>query len=238
MHQTMRRQPTAKTQSLRRAVRFGWPLIRGPRTLTIAPVLNSKRFLGAVLAAGLVVAAVMAPRAGAQQPGTARPKAAALTAQDYIDIQQLLHRYAFALDTCSNNGYDYADLFTPDGVFYWGVGGRKSVGREQLAEAAGGGKGGCKKLQTATAANPIQSHMTVNAVIEASPEGAIGKNYLVYPGVQGIHGDGTHTGHVGGYQDVYVKTAQGWRFKKRIHIFPPDIPGTFVFPDEPVPASK
>ena len=74
--------------------------------------------------------------------------------------------------------------------------------------------------------NPIQTHMTVNAVIEPSPEGAIGKSYLVYPGVQGISGDGTHNGHVGGYQDVYVKTAQGWRFKKRIHVFPPDIPGS------------
>ena len=74
--------------------------------------------------------------------------------------------------------------------------------------------------------------MTVNAVIEASPEGAIGKSYLVYPGVQGISGDGTHNGHVGGYQDVYVKTDKGWRFKKRIHVFPPDIPGSYVFPPD------
>ena len=65
-----------------------------------------------------------------------------LTALDYIEIQQLVNRYAFAIDTCSNNGYDYADLYTPDGIFYWGVGARKSVGREQLAEAAGGGKNG------------------------------------------------------------------------------------------------
>ena len=175
--------------------------------------------------------------ASAQQPA-ARP-VTPLTALDILEIQQLLNKYAFALDTCSNNGYDYADLYTPDGIFYWGVGGRKSVGREQLAEAAGGGKQGCRKLQTASRENPIQTHMTVNAVIEASPEGAIGKSYLVYPGVQGITGDGTHTGHVGGYQDVYVKTAQGWRFKKRIHIFPPAIPGTYVFPpDEPSPATK
>jgi hypothetical protein len=191
--------------------------------------------LRAVVFGTVLLAAAVA---AAQQPRAARP-VTPLTAQDYIDIQQLLHRYAFALDTCSNNGYDYADLFTPDGVFYWGVGGRKSVGREQLAEAAGGGKQGCKKLQTASRENPIQTHMTVNAVIEASPEGAIGKNYLVYPGVQGIQGDGTHTGHVGGYQDLYVKTAQGWRFRKRIHIFPPDIPGTYVFPaDEPAPQTK
>jgi hypothetical protein len=177
----------------------------------------------------LVVALLGSVSVSAQAP--AARKVTPLTALDYAEIQQLLHKYAFALDTCSGNGYDYADLYTPDGVFYWGIGGRKSVGREELAEAAGGGKQGCRKLKTANRENPIQTHMTVNAVIEASPEGAIGKSYLVYPGVQGISGDGTHTGHVGGYQDVYVKTDKGWRFKKRIHVFPPDIPGSYVFPD-------
>ncbi len=167
-----------------------------------------------------------------QTPTTAgRPT---LTTQDYIDIQQVLNKYAFALDTCSNNGYDYADLYTPDGVFYWGINSRKSVGREQLAEAAGGGKLGCKRVQAATPQNPIQTHVTVNAVIETSPEGATVKSYLVYPGVRGVTADPDHTGYVGGYQDVFVKTPQGWRIKTRIHIFPPNIPGTYVFPaDEP-----
>jgi hypothetical protein len=150
----------------------------------------------------------------------------ALTALDYIEIQQLVNRYAFAIDNCTNNGYDYADLYTPDGVFYWGVGTRTSIGREQLAEAAGGGKNGCQKLTRATAENPLATHTTVNLIIEPSPEGAIGKSYLVYPGVMGTHSDRTHAGHVGGYQDVYVKTAKGWRFKSRMHVFPPAVPGT------------
>jgi hypothetical protein len=105
--------------------------------------------------------------------------------------------------------------------------GRKSVGREQLAEAAGGGKNGCKKMAEATPGKPLQHHVTVNLVIEPSAEGATGKSYLVYPGEQGIAGDPTHTGHVGGYQDVYVKTAQGWRFRYRVHVFPPQVPGTY-----------
>ena len=132
-----------------------------------------------LLIAGAVV--VLAANVNAQK------SAPTLTAQDYIDIQQLLNRYAFALDTCSNNGYDYADLYTPDGVFYWGINSRKSVGREELAEAAGGGKLGCKRAKSATLENPIQGHITVNAVIEPSPEGAIGKSYLVYPGEQRHH---------------------------------------------------
>ena len=33
-------------------------------------------------------------------------KVAKLTALDYIEIQQLNYKYAFALDTCSNKGED------------------------------------------------------------------------------------------------------------------------------------
>src|SRR6185503_17584721 len=40
-----------------------------------------------------------------------------LTALDYFEIQQLASKYARAIDTCSNNGYDYADLFAADGYF-------------------------------------------------------------------------------------------------------------------------
>ena len=167
------------------------------------------------LAGGILWAAL----AAAASPAAAKD-AAPLTALDYIEIQQLVNRYAFAIDNCTNNGYDYADLYTPDGVFYWGVGSRKSVGREELAEAAGGGKNGCKKIERATVENPVATHTTVNLIIEPSPEGATGKSYLMYPGVMGTHSDPSHTGHVGGYQDVYVKTAKGWRFKTRTHVFP------------------
>jgi hypothetical protein len=176
----------------------------------------------ALVAAGLGVGAASMVALG--QPK--RAQAAALTALDYVEIQQLVNKYAFAIDSCSNNGYDYADLYTPDGAFYWGVGARVSRGREQLAEAAGGGRNGCQKLRQATPEKPVQTHTTVNLVIEPSPEGAIGKSYLVYPGVEGLAGDPTHSGHVGGYQDVYVKTPSGWRFKSRLHVFPPGIPGT------------
>jgi len=162
--------------------------------------------------------------------GRAQQGSAALTPQDYLDIQQLVNKYAFAIDTCSNNGYDYADLYTPDGIFYYGIGARTAVGRDELAAAAGGGRNGCQKLERATPEQPLQTHVTVNLVIEPSPEGAIGKSYLVYPGVRGISADPNHSGHVGGYQDVYVKTPQGWRIKKRIHIFPPEVPGSYQFP--------
>jgi hypothetical protein len=192
----------------------------------IERITLSKTALVLAVAVGVATAAVV-------NAGQTRERASAptLTALDYFEIQQLVNRYAFAIDTCSNNGYDYADLYAPDGIFYYGINSRTAVGREQLAEAAGGGRLGCQKLKAATPEKPLQTHVTVNLVIEPSPEGATGKSYLVYPGVRGIGGDPNHSGHVGGYQDVYVKTPLGWRIKKRIHIFPPDVPGSFVFPN-------
>ena len=64
-------------------------------------------------------------------PWRAAAKPRALAASDYIEIQQLLYRYAHAIDTCGGNGYDYADVFTADGAFIdknsdagYGAGGR------------------------------------------------------------------------------------------------------------------
>ena len=63
------------------------------------------------------------------------------------------------------------------------------------------------------------------------PSARIGLCLAVYPGVRGIGADPDHSGHVGGYQDVYVKTPQGWRFKSRLHVFPPLVPGTVKLSD-------
>jgi hypothetical protein len=150
-----------------------------------------------------------------------RAAAPPLTTQDYIDIEQLAARYAFLVDTCTAGGYEFADLFTPDGEFSvsqaWGTaGGRKTKGREALAAAAGGdGKGGCVDPKT-TLGYGI-SHITVNHVITAAPGGAIGKSYLL---AIGVGGDPTTIERQGGYEDVYVKTPNGWRFQSRVHVFP------------------
>ena len=79
-----------------------------------------------ILGVGLLALVAFAA-AGAQQT---RAKTSSLTPQDYIEIHNSSNKYAFALDSCSNNGDDYADLYTSDGIFEWGVGSRRSVGRE------------------------------------------------------------------------------------------------------------
>ena len=148
----------------------------------------------------------------AKKANAARPME--LTALDYIEIQQLVAKYAQAIDTCSNNGYDYADLFTAGGFFapfQNGQIGRKSQGREALARASGGGPNGC------TGAGWIKQgvhHMYVNHIITPTPEGATGTvNMLMI----GLGGDKNKIEHDGYYEDTYEKTPQGWRFKSRVH---------------------
>jgi hypothetical protein len=36
----------------------------------------------------------------------------------------------------------------------------------------------------------------------------------------GVGGDPTTIEYQGGYEDVYVKTGDGWRFESRVHVFP------------------
>jgi hypothetical protein len=154
-----------------------------------------------------------------------------LTALDYYELEQLMNRYGHTIDTCSNNGYDYADLYTPDGKFVdkfspngFAKGGVVlAEGREALAEVVGGGKAGCKKPADGGMATPTNggsvawngwSHVMANHVITPTAEGATGRVYLL---MLGVTGPGSIT-RDGGYEDIYVKTRLGWRIKQRTHV--------------------
>jgi len=179
----------------------------------------------AVALAALVVTTIGATIGTASGQVKPRVKALTLTPMDYIEIRQLVNRYAFALDTGSNNGYDYADLFVPDGEFMRPY----AKGRERLAALARGPRLGPD--------NTV--HYIMNHVIEPTPDGAIGKAYLIEfnwgiapAQATGGTGGGAGTGPANGwdivgrkagelartgghYEDVYVKTPVGWRFRKR-----------------------
>ena len=131
-----------------------------------------------------------------------------LTARDRLEINQLAARYAFALDTRADNGMAFADLFAPDGEFV-GIRGT-AKGRDQLAALASSG--------IMTAEKPIVgvSHFSMNHVIEPAAGGAIGKEYLVMVNIAEGGKPGGDFSSIGGhYEDAYVKTAAGWRFKRR-----------------------
>jgi len=167
-------------------------------------------------ALGVAIAVLLSLTVLPAQKATEREAPAAatasLTALDRIQIQQLVRKYAWALDSGDNYGYAYADLFTPDGVLV----GRAvpfSQGREQLAALGRLGR---------SAQNPGGTlqvrHYAMNHVITPTADGATGTQYLAVI----VPGDGqSKPGFVsqgGRFDDVYAKTPQGWRFKRRTYV--------------------
>ena len=148
------------------------------------------------LAMGLCVA--MAGSASAQGGKT-------LTDKDRTEIRQLSDNYVTFLDGCKAT--EYANLFAADGSFISGPRGTMT-GHEKL-ESLVTSEPFCKP-NAAPRANGM-SHAFSKVVIEPASEGASGKVYL--PGRE----PNTSGGH---YEDVYVKTAEGWKFKSRTYLSP------------------
>jgi hypothetical protein len=148
---------------------------------------------------GAVLAALTALRPAAAADAGA-PK---LTADDYIEIQQLYANYVHALD--QGEGERFASTFVLDGEFTGGRGpGRGSEARNPIqgedALVKMGSRGG-------------SCHFNANLVITPTPEGAKGSVYLLLFNVRNIPATITETAI---YDDTLVKTPQGWRFKKRV----------------------
>jgi hypothetical protein len=184
--------------------------------MTHAASLRKILGLSALVCASLALAGELVPKAP--------PDAMKLTAQDYAEIQQLAIRYAWLLDQCVNGGYDYADLYVSDGQFAvadeFGTTSNEqrrfvSKGREALAKAAGGdGKGNCVDPKTTLGYG--LTHIVTNHMIVPTKDGAVGKHRLITVGVCGY----PHLIELqGGYEDEYVKTKEGWKFKSRTHVF-------------------
>jgi hypothetical protein len=146
-----------------------------------------------------LVASVFTPVTEAQDAGAKTSgQLTTLTPLDYVEIRQLAARYGHAVDQGADDGYAYADLFAEGATF------GQTTGRDNLAKLA---KQTAKGPQTAW-------HFIVNHVIEPTADGAKGKEYLVH--LQ--YGDADKPNVVWGgghYEDTYVKTPDGWRFKTR-----------------------
>lgn len=146
------------------------------------------------------VCALVGVAARAQQRPAAGVDAPALTAQDYIEIQQLVSSYAYGLDGNTDGGESYARLFAPGAVF----GRPRTEGHDNLKALANTQPRGAQYVR----------HFITNHVIEPVPGGAVGKEYAVIIDIgEGGKPSGIALG--GRYDDEYVKTPQGWRFKSR-----------------------
>jgi hypothetical protein len=189
------------------------------------------RRLGSFAVALGAVAAIVAAAHAAQSPAVVPGNTPTLAAADYVEIQQLAVRYSYAMDTGADGGEMLASLFAPDGAFVSPNRGR-ITGRDQLVAL---GKG----------ANPMYPRrFIVNHVIEPAPGGATGRAYVVEVDLpsegEKLGGELTATG--GRYEDVYEKTAAGWRFKSRQFVpSKMEVPGASARPaaaPAPAPASR
>ena len=139
-----------------------------------------------------------------QQIGQTAP---ALTALDYAEIEQLYTRYAFAVDTGADDGGMWAETFTEDGVF-----GEPDPSRPEYPLQ------GYEELKAFANTNPALTprHYTTNILIEPTPEGAMGSAYvIIVTDAEEEDGQRPAIRAKAVYHDQLVKTAEGWRFKKR-----------------------
>jgi len=158
---------------------------------------------------------------------------ARLTAQDGFEIQMLYGRYTHAIDHGEKDGLDYAAVFLPDGILIsvtpaaspcprgetWDAGNREDI-RGSIADVKNIDVCVAKLIGTvklaalaATFKSRQQRHVHTNFLLTPTADGAMGMvylnelNVLVKPPV--ITSSGI-------YNDTLVRTANGWRFKKRI----------------------
>jgi SnoaL-like domain len=124
--------------------------------------------------------------------------AAPLTAQDYVEIQQLYAKYNHAID--NGNAEEWADTFTPDGVFNG-----RFTGREALM--------GFIKTWRERMNGGSRRHWNSNLMLTGSTDSVAGAVYLMLLDVSTKPASVVSTGV---YSDELAKTANGWRFKSRV----------------------
>jgi hypothetical protein len=155
-----------------------------------------KRFYLGLCGVALAVASL-----AAQTPVTTYTNA------DAGEIQGLSAKYASALGACQAEAY--AGLFTPDGIFYSSF------------------RGSIKGTGALIALVKSERHCQPGAERPARPGGGTGAPALQFGNIVfGVRTPTTATMRVtlpnngGAYEDVYTKTAAGWRFANRSH-YPP-----------------
>lgn len=128
----------------------------------------------------------------------------ALSPEDVLDIQELVARYGYVLDSGSEGGKAYADLFTADGVF---ASPQATVtGRDALLKFASGHRPGQGPAYV--------RNFAANVVLQPTADGARGKVYGVVIAV-GENNQPSSIFAGGHFEDTYTKTQAGWRFKRR-----------------------
>lgn len=122
----------------------------------------------------------------------------ALTTDDLVHINALYARYNSGIDT--GDGAAFAGCFTSDGHLDTGMG--PSEGTEAIAAFAEG----THEMM------PGLRHQANNIVVDGGPDTATGSAFFVGYQVD----DGYKVIITGRYNDELERTADGWRFARRI----------------------
>ncbi len=150
--------------------------------------------VGVGVVAGCVLSGIGWPSVGAQDSGR-------LTGQDFAEIERLYGLY--------NQGSDFRDAemflsaFSEDAVIT--SGGVETRGMAALRKVRE------ERYQGQTGDNG-RRHLNSSFVITPTPEGAKGRAYWVVNDVSGPEPKPVVSGY---YDDVFVKTAGGWKIKSR-----------------------
>ena len=148
----------------------------------------------ALVAVGVAIGWISAPVNPVAAEGT-------LTAQDYAEIEQLYWRYNHGADF--RDGDLFVSAFAADAVFE--VGGQKITGRDELTAYR-------VERHAGQSGDTGRRHWNNSWRIVPTADGAEARVYWILVDVSGGAPDTVASGY---YDDTYVKTAEGWRFKTR-----------------------
>ena len=135
-------------------------------------------------------------------PGSALAQKKALSPADYEEIRGLYAKYSYGFDT--GDAKLVGSVYAVDGQFI--VGGKVAgASREKI-------EGMVRPLAPGKAQ---MKHMPTNILIEPSEGGAKGTSYVGLVTFEAGKPPAVTGGGV--YNDILVKTAEGWRFTKRAY---------------------
>jgi SnoaL-like domain len=136
-----------------------------------------------------------------------------LSAEDRLEILELLARYCWAIDC--DDGPAWASTFIPDGVFHSLLLDRSFSGYDELV-----GMIDTLKQRRIEGYDRNLIHVPANVVLEPREDGKVRLvAQLLGPRRDG---DGSANFAIGWYDDVVVRTEDGWRFEVRHHKHWPD----------------
>lgn len=133
-----------------------------------------------------------------------------LTVEDRLDITELTARLCQALDFSRPD--DFVDVFVPGGVYR----ATTSVATGEVVKFRYEGSVQLRDFADAAAMKRrgLGRHWTGNLVIRATDEGARATSYVLFLQIDAATGGRAITVS-GVHQDVFAKSADGWRFVQR-----------------------